>query len=106
MLSEENYMPMYDKALRIRRVVCEEFARIFGEYALVLMPAAGKAAYTQADVEADKHLCFKENVYTAPASISGLPAVVVGGVQLVGPAFSDGALLALAQEFENAQEVC
>lgn len=105
MLSEENYMPMYDKALRIRRVVCEELARIFGEYALVLMPAAGKAAYTQADVEADKHLCFKENVYTAPASISGMPAVVAGGVQLVGPAFSDGALLALAQEFENAQEV-
>ena len=106
MLSEDNYMPMYDKSLRIRRVVCEEFARIFADYALVLMPAAGKAAYAPAEVEADKFLCFKENVYTAPASISGMPAVVAGGVQLVGPAFSDGALLALAQEFETAQEVC
>ena len=106
MLSEDNYMPMYDKSLRIRRVVCEEFGRIFADYALVLMPAAGKAAYAPAEAEADKFLCFKENVYTAPASISGMPAVVVGGVQLVGPAFSDGALLALAQEFEAAQEVC
>ena len=103
MLSEENYMPRYDKSLRMRRVVAEEFARIFGAYDAVLMPACSKAAYTQADVEADKFLCFKENDCTVPASLTGLPAVVVGGVQLVGPAFSDAALLALAQQFENEE---
>jgi len=31
--------------------------------------------------------------------------VVVGGVQLIGPAFSDAALLALAAQFESAEEV-
>ena len=102
MLSEENYEKMYDKSLRVRRVVVEEFARIFGAYDALLLPACGKSAYTAADVEADKFLCFKENACTAPASITGLPAVVVGGVQLIGPAFSDAALLALAAQFETA----
>ena len=53
-------------------------------------------AYADA-VKADKYLCFKENFYTAPASITGLPAVVTGGVQLVGRAFSEAALLDLAE---------
>ena len=104
MLSEENYMPRYDKSLRMRRVVVEEFARIFDQFDVVLMPAALKSAYTTADVAADKYLCFKENVCTAPASITGLPAVVAGGVQLVGPALSDAALLALAGQFETASK--
>ena len=39
---------------------------------------------------------FTENLYTAPASITGLPAVVFGGVQQVGKAFSERALLSLA----------
>lgn len=102
-LSEDNYDKVYDKSLRIRRVVCEEFARIFSEYDLVLMPAVSKMTYTMDDVAADKFLCFKENECTAPASISGLPAVVAGGVQLVGPAFSDAMLLNLADRFDAAQ---
>ncbi|MBQ3106418.1 MAG: hypothetical protein IJC51_02945 [Eggerthellaceae bacterium] len=102
MLSEENYDKMYDRSLRIRRVVCEEFARLFESYDAVLTPAASKAAFTPADAEADKFLCFKENECTAPASLTGLPAVVAGGVQLVGPAFSDAALLQLAERFDAA----
>lgn len=105
MLSEDNYDKMYDRSLRIRRVVCQEFARLFDEFDLLLLPAAPKAAYTSADVAEDKFLCFKDNECTAPASITGLPAVVAGGVQLVGPAFSDAALLALADKFAEAGRV-
>ncbi len=92
-LSTENYMKVYDKSLRVRRVICEAFAAIFADFDAVLMPAVGKMAYTEDDVRADKYMAFSENVYTAPASITGLPAVVAGGVQLVGPALSDAALL-------------
>lgn len=104
MLSEENYDKMYDRSLRIRRVVVEELNRIFADCDALLLPACLRSAYAKADVEADKFLCFKENVCTALASIAGLPAVVVGGVQLVGPALSDAALLALAKQFETATD--
>ena len=102
-LSTENYMPVYDKSLRIRRVICEKLAEIFAEYGAILMPVCSKTAYTMADVEANKYISFDEALYTAPASISGLPAVVVGGVQLVGPAFSENALAELAKFVEEGR---
>ncbi len=96
-LSTENYMKVYDKALRTRRVICQAFAKLFAEYDAVIMPACSKLSYTQAEVKKDIYMCYKENVFTAPASITGLPAVVAGGVQLVGKAFSDAALLEAAE---------
>ena len=102
-LSDYNYMKMYDKAMRVRRVISEYFGELFAEYDAVLMPAAAKA-YTEEDVKADKYISFKENIYTAPAAITGLPALVVGGVQLVGAAFSDGSLLELARIYERGEE--
>lgn len=100
-LSTENYMRVYDKSLRIRRVVAEKFAEIFGEYDAVLLPACSKACYTMDDVKQNKYIAFDEALYTAPASITGLPAAVVGGVQLIGKAFSDNALLDMAAVFEK-----
>ena len=96
-LSTENYMKVYDKALRVRRVVCEKLSAIFSEYDVVLMPATSTMAYGNMASDA----CFVENLYTAPASISGSPAVVAGGVQLLGAAFSDGKLLSIAKIIEG-----
>ena len=100
-LSTENYMPVYDKSLRIRRVICERLAEIFASYGAILMPVCSKTAYTESDVKENKYICFDEASYIAPASISGLPALVFGGVQLVGPAFSENALFELAKIYEG-----
>ena len=102
-LSTENYMPVYDKSLRIRRVICERFAEIFATYGAVLMPVCSKTAYSASDVEENKYISFDEALYTAPASISGLPAIVFGGAQLVGPAFSENALCELAKIYEEGR---
>lgn len=90
-LSSANYMSKYDKSLRVRRVIVEALGKILAEYGAILMPACSVSEYS------DKDSAFVENKYTAPASISGLPAVVCGGVQLMGAAFSDGSLLDLAK---------
>ena len=100
-LSTENYMKVYDKALRIRRKTAEAFAALFSEFDAVLLPAVSRVAYTEGELAADETLVFSENRYTAPASLTGLPSVVFGGAALVGPAFSDGALLALAERYEK-----
>ena len=100
-LSTDNYMKVYDKALRIRRVVVEEFKKLFQEFDAVLMPACSTLEYTVDAVNNDKYMAFNENFYTAPASISGLPAVVAGGVQLVGKAFSEDKLFTLAEKLEK-----
>ncbi len=96
-LSTENYMKVYDKCLRTRRVICEEFTKLFGEVDAILLPASSTLSYTEATVVENKHVAFEENLYTAPASITGLPAVVTGGVQLIGRSFSENALLDVAK---------
>ena len=99
-LNTGNYERCYDKGLRIRRLVAQAFANEFaggvdGQTA-VLIPACSKRAYGLADVQENPYLAFEENRFTAPAAITGLPAVTAGGVQLVGTAFSDAALLQIA----------
>ena len=100
-LSTDNYEALYDKSLRIRRVLLENCKEMFANYDALVLPATTTLGYTEAEVKADAYLCFKENLYTAPASITGLPAVVTKGVQLLGDAFSEDALLALAAALEK-----
>lgn len=97
-LSTENYMRVYDKALRIRRVICDAFAALFAQYDAVLLPACSKTAYKPDDV--DTYTVMDEALFTAPAAISGLPVVVAGGVQLMGKAFSEDSLLTTATLYE------
>ncbi len=97
-LSTENYQKVYDKALRMRRLICEEFEKLFADYDLVLLPACSSLGYPK---DHDPFLAFEENRYTAPASITGLPALTVGGVQLIGKAFSEPTLFALAELYEK-----
>ena len=96
-LSTENYQKVYDKALRVRRVISEAMNALLADCDALIMPAVSTLAYDKAMIENDKYLPYKENFYTAPASITGLPAVVAGGVQLVGAAFSEDVLLDLAE---------
>lgn len=100
-LSADNYEAVYDKALRVRRALSEYCKELFTKYDALLLPATTSAGYTEAQVKADAYLCFKENLYTAPASITGLPCVVTGGAQLLGPAFAEDALLDLAALLEK-----
>ena len=104
-LATDNYARCYDKALRIRRLLTEAFADEFAQEAAtgnvagqtaILLPACAKRGYSLDDVEVNPYLAFEENRFTAPAAITGLPELAAGGVQLVGPAFSDVALLHLA----------
>ncbi len=100
-LSTENYMKVYDKSLRVRRVIVEAFKSIFKDYDAILMPACSSMSYPADLMTRNKYFCFKENFYTAPASITGLPAAVVGGVQIIGDAFSEGLLINITRIYEK-----
>ena len=101
-LSTENYEKIYDKALRVRRVMVEALGKLFDEYDAVLLPACSQSAYAPSDVALT--LAFEENRFTAPASITGMPAIVFGGVQLIGKPLSDASLVALARAFEKGNQ--
>ena len=95
-LSPKNYQRVYQKALRVRRVIANEFAKLFQNFDAVLLPTCSQMVYTEEQIKANKYLAFEENRYTAPATLAGLPSVVAGGVQLIGKANSEHALLDVA----------
>jgi aspartyl-tRNA(Asn)/glutamyl-tRNA(Gln) amidotransferase subunit A len=96
-LSAQNYTNVYEKALRVRRVIADEFAKLFENFDAVLLPTCSQMVYTQEQISADKYMAFEENRYTAPATLTGLPAVVAGGVQLIGKPNAEEALLDVAK---------
>lgn len=100
-LSTENYMKVYDKALRTRRLIVEAFASIFESFDAIVLPAVSSMRYSEEQISENPTLCFEENKFTAPASITGLPALVSGGVQIIGKAFSEFSLLDLASKYEE-----
>ena len=74
---------------------------LFKEYDALLLPAASKMAYTTEEVKAEPTLCYEENKFTAPASITGLPALVACGVQFIANAFDEGKLMSIAEILEK-----
>ena len=100
-LSTDNYMPVYDKCLRVRRVLCEALYQLLGDVDAILLPACSKTAYAAEEVIANPYTAYEESIYTAPASISGLPVLVAQGVQVIGKPFSENSLLDMAKELEK-----
>ena len=95
-LSDDNYMKVYDKALRIRRVLSEYMYKTFEEFDAILAPVCSKRSYTVDEAKNNPYIAYEEGVFTAPASVTGMPAAVSGGVQMIGAPLSDKALLDLA----------
>lgn len=100
-LSKNRYKDCYDKSLRIRRVVAEEFAKLMNEYDAVLAPACSKTEYKAYDIKDAFNKVYSESVFTSVANLIGTPALVSCGVQLMGKAFSEGTLLSLAASVEK-----
>ncbi len=95
-LSKNHYKDCYDKSLRVRRVIADKFNALMAEYDAALTPACSKTEYESYDINTAFGKVFEESVFTSVANLIGVPALVSGGVQLMGKHFSDGLLLSLA----------
>lgn len=103
-LSKNRYDDCYGKALKVRRVVSEKFEELMAGYDAVLAPVCSKTEFATYDINDAFMNVFKESVFTALANLIGTPALVSGGVQLMGKHFSEATLLSLAGSIERAGE--
>ena len=103
-LSKHRYDDCYGKALRVRRVVADRFAELMEKYDAVLAPACSKTAYAAYDISQAFETVFKESVFTAIPNLIGTPAIVSGGVQLMGKQFDENVLLSIAGCVEKEGE--
>ena len=103
-LSKNRYEDCFGKSLKVRRVVAEKFAELMKTYDAVLTPVCSKLSYKAYDISEAFETVYKESVFTAVANLIGTPALVSGGVQLLGKQFDESVLLSLAGSAERVGE--
>ena len=103
-LSKNRYKDCYDKSLRVRRVVAEKFAKACESYDAILTPVCSASSYEAYDIHEAFGKVFSESVFTSVPNLIGTPALVSGGVQLMGKHFDESTLLSLALSVERKGE--
>ncbi len=97
----------YARAARVRRRIAEALAAAFERFDVLLTPTAPTVAWRQEERLHDPLSMYVADVTTCLANLAGLPAVSVpagtaeeglpAGAQLIGPAWSEARLLAIAR---------
>lgn len=110
-LSSGYYDDYYLKAAKVRRLIFEDFNKAFGKVDVILSPVAPTPAFKIGE-KADPVSMYLADVYTAPASLAGVPAISIPagfsgsklpiGIQVIGPHFEESKILNVANMFEKA----
>ena len=103
-LSKNRYKDCYDKSLRVRRVIADATKELLEKYDAILAPACSKTEFTAYYIKDAFTKVFEESVFTALPNLIGTPALVSGGVQLMGKHFDESVLLSLANSVERKGE--
>ncbi|MBQ7048398.1 MAG: hypothetical protein IJN86_05565 [Clostridia bacterium] len=100
-LSKNRYKTCYDKSLKVRRLVKNKLDELMSKYDAILTPACSKTAYESYGIDGAFQKVYEESVFTAVPNLIGIPALVSGGVQLMGDHFSESLLLSMAHSAEK-----
>lgn len=109
-LSSGYYDAYYLKALKVRRLIHDEFEAAFCKYDAVLTPTTPTVAFTSGEKTSDPLAMYMSDICTIPANLAGIPAVSLPcgfsggmpvGMQLMGKAFAEPEILSIALAFEK-----
>ena len=113
-LSHGYYDAYYRKAQQLRRLIADDFDRVFGQVDLVAGPVAPMTAWRIGEQTDDPVRNYLADIFTLPASLAGLPAMSVPcgfgdgglpvGLQLIGPHLQEARLLATAIALQRATD--
>ncbi|MBN1585045.1 Asp-tRNA(Asn)/Glu-tRNA(Gln) amidotransferase subunit GatA [Candidatus Uhrbacteria bacterium] len=110
-LSSGYYGDYYRKAQQVRRLIVGDFRLAFGKCDLILSPTAPSVAWKLGG-KADSMSMYLADIFTVSANVAGLPGISLPcglsnglpvGLQILGPHFSDGNVLAAAHAYEQAR---
>ena len=111
-LSAGYYDAYYGKALKIRRLMADDFAKAYSQCDVMLTPASPSVAFPFGTKTADPLAMYLCDTYTIPSNLTGDPALSVPfgtgadglpvGVQVLAPALGEVVMLQVAAELERA----
>ena len=110
-LSAGYYDAYYGKAQRVRTMIRREMDEAFSRVDVLAAPTAPSAAFPMGDRVDDPLRMYLSDVFTIPVNIAGVAGISVPcglsreglpvGLQLIGPAFKEDALLNVAYAYEQ-----
>jgi aspartyl-tRNA(Asn)/glutamyl-tRNA(Gln) amidotransferase subunit A len=109
-LSAGYYDAYYRKALEVAALIRDDYTRAFTGVDVVATPTSPTTAFRLGERTDDPVAMYLADVFTASANLARLPALSVPcglaeglpvGLQLTGPAWSEGLLLRVAAAFER-----
>ncbi|MEX0655234.1 MAG: Asp-tRNA(Asn)/Glu-tRNA(Gln) amidotransferase subunit GatA [Phycisphaeraceae bacterium] len=116
-LSSGYYDAYYLRALKVRRLIKQDFDAAFQTCDAILCPTTTGPAFKLGEKTDDPLSMYLNDVYTVPASLAGIPGVTLPagfaeadgqrlplGIQLLGPAYQETNLLRVARLFEAATD--
>jgi aspartyl-tRNA(Asn)/glutamyl-tRNA(Gln) amidotransferase subunit A len=111
-LSAGYYDAYYAKAMKVRTLIRQDFIEAFTQVDVLMCPPCPGIAFTVGAKSADPIQMYLEDVFAAPASLAGMPALVIPagkvqqlpvGIQIIGPQFSEALLLRVGRMVERCQ---
>jgi aspartyl-tRNA(Asn)/glutamyl-tRNA(Gln) amidotransferase subunit A len=112
-LSAGYYDAYYGKAQKVRTLVQRDFQKAFERVDVIVAPTTPTAAFKTGEKE-DPLSMYLNDVFTIPVNLAGLPGVSVPagftkaglpvGLQVIGKAFDEAAVLRTAKAYEGATE--
>jgi aspartyl-tRNA(Asn)/glutamyl-tRNA(Gln) amidotransferase subunit A len=114
-LSSGFYDAYYNKSLKVRTLMSEDFRKAFERVDVVISPTSPTSAFKLGDRIDDPLQMYLCDVFTIPANLVGLPGMSVPcgfsrdgglpfGLQIVAPNFDEEKMLQVAYAFEQATE--
>ena len=109
-LSEGYYDAYCGRGQKVRRILRDKTAEILQTADAILLPTTTGVAFKYGEKSNDPIQMYLEDIFTVLANLTGMPAISVPfaknsegmpfGIQLIGPAFEESALLNMATLFE------
>ena len=113
-LSAGYYDAYYGKALKVRRLIADDFARAYEHADVLITPTSPSVAFPLGAKTANPLTMYLCDTYTIPSNLSGDPGITVPfgtgadglpvGVQVLAPTLQEALMFRVAQALEDAMK--
>lgn len=109
-LSAGYFDAYYLQALKVRRLIAEDFARAFETVDVILSPTTPTTAFKIGEKSNDPVAMYLSDIYTIAVNLAGLPGMSIPcgfvdglpvGMQLIGKSFDEKTLLHLGHQYQQ-----
>ena len=113
-LSHGYYDAYFIQAMKVRRIIADEFQRAFAQCDVIMSPVTTSVAFGFGEKAADPVAMYLADLYTVPGSLAGIPSMSIScgtgakgrpvGLQLMTNYFEEAKMLGIAHAYQRATD--